>query len=414
MQAVVIGAGLAGVTAAWELRRTGHAVTVLDRAAEPASETSYANAGLVCPGHAMPWAAPGVPALMLRSLFTKDQAYRLRPRLDWQMLRWGLRFLRECTGKRLRRNTDQQYRLCRYAQQRLHAVTEEAGIDYHAQRIGLLYVYRSDASFREGVTAMAQIRDMGHDMRVLDASGVREIEPAYAQAGEAIAGAVYCPTDESGDARLFTRRLADACRADGVEFEPGCTVKRINVDSGGVAGLDTSSGERRGDIYVLASGVEAPWLTRPIGIDLPIYPVKGYSVTFPVDAAHQAPLIGGLDHDRLIAFSRLGDRLRVTSVAEIAGYDTSFKPVDFDSMTAAFSELLPRAADYDSPEYWSCLRPMTPRGSPIIGRTRYDNLFLNVGHGNMGWTMSCGTARLVTDIINKRDTDIPTDALTLH
>lgn len=414
MEAVVIGAGLAGVTAAWELRRSGHGVTVLDRAAEPAAETSYANAGLVCPGHAMPWAAPGVPALMLKSLFTKNQPYRLRPRLDWQMVRWGLRFVRECSSARLRRNTAHQYRLCRYAQRRLRTVTEEAGIDYHSQRDGLLYVFRSEASLQKGAAAMAPIRDMGHEMRVLDARQVGKIEPAYAQVGEAIAGAVYCPTDESGDARLFTQRLAEACRAEGVEFELGCTVKGINAASAGIVGLDTSSGERRGDVYVLASGVEAPWLTRPIGINLPIYPVKGYSATFPVGSSHQAPLIGGLDHDRLIAFSRLGDRLRVTSVAEVAGYDTSFSPADFETMTTAFSELLPRAADYGRPEYWSCLRPMTPWGSPIIGRTRYDNLFLNVGHGNMGWTMSCGTARLVTDIINNRDTDIPTDALTLH
>jgi len=413
MHFIVIGAGLAGITVAWELRQSGHGVTVLDRGPEPASETSYANAGLVCPGHAVPWASPQVPGLMLKSLFNDHQAYRFKPRLDWRMYYWGLRFLRECRPARLRRNTERQYRLCRYSQQRLHAVTDQAGLNYHSGQDGLLYVFRSASSLREGTAQLAAIRDMGHEMRVLDAREVCEIEPAYAQAG-AIAGAVYCPTDESGDARLFTSELAEACRSAGVELELGCTVTGFRANNRRIEGVETSSGTRAGDGYVLASGVEAPRLSRPLGIDLPIYPVKGYSVTFPVGASHQPPSIGGLDHDNLIAFSRLGDRMRVTSVAEIAGYDTSFKPTDFEPLTATFSQLFPRAADYADPEYWSCLRPMTPTGSPIIGATRYQNLFLNVGHGNLGWTMSCGTARLLADIIAGRDTDIPVDALTLR
>jgi len=413
MHAVVIGAGLAGVTAAWELCQSGHRVTVLDRGAEPASETSYANAGLICPGHAMPWAAPGVPAQLLKSLFVKDQAIRFKPRFDWQMLKWGLRFLRECTTGRVKRNTVHQYRLCRYAQQRLHAVTGEAGLDYHSQRDGVFYVHRSEPSLREGAAKLALIGELGQELRVLDARQVSDIEPAYAQSEGVIAGAVYSPGDETGDARRFTRQLAGACRAAGVVFEPGCTVTGVNVARGRVASLDTKLGPRGGDVYVLAAGVEAPRLVRPLGIDPPVYPVKGYSATFPVADARQAPRTGGLDHDRLIAFSRLGDRLRVTSVAEIAGFDTSFEPADFAPMTAAVAELFPGAADYGRPSYWSCLRPMTPRGSPIIGATRCDNLFLNVGHGNLGWTMACGTARLVADIINKREPAIPVDALSL-
>jgi len=414
MHAVVIGAGLAGVTAAWELRQSGHSVTVLDRGAEAACETSYANAGLIATGHAMPWASPKVPGIMLKSLFSRNQAYRLKPRLDWQMLRWGMRFLRQCTHARVHENAVHEYRLCRYSQDRLHEVTEAAGLDYDAQRNGLLYVFRSEQGLQEGVEHMQVIRDLGHETRVLDADGVREIEPAFEQAGDALAGAVYCPTDESGDARLFSSRLADACLADGVEFEFGCTVNGIEAEGGRIKHLSTGDGERRGDLYVVASGVEAPFLTRPIGIDLPIYPVKGYSATFPIRAGHRAPLIGGVDEDRLMAFSRLGDRLRVTATAEVAGYDTSYEPGDFGPMIEAFSSLLPEAADYDNPDYWACLRPMTPRAVPVIGATPYDNLYLNVGHGNMGWTMACGSARLVADIINGRETDISVDAMTLH
>lgn len=414
MRVVVIGAGLAGVTAAWELQQSGHEVTVLDRGAEPATETSHANAGLVAPGHAMPWASPKVPAMLLKSLFVGGQAFRLRPRLDWQMVRWGMRFLPQCTARRHRDNTVKEYRFCRYGQERLHAVTEEAGLEYDGQRNGLLYLFRSERDLREGVENMRVVEELGHELRVLGFDDIVEMEPAYAQAEGRIAGAVHCPTDESGDARRFTVGLAEACRSRGAKFEWECAVSRIVVENGRVARIETSRGEVTADAYVLASGVEAPRLSRPIGLDLPIYPVKGYSLTFPIGPAHRCPSVGGLDEHNLIAFSRLGDRLRVTATAEIAGYDASYHPADFSQMTKAFSSLLPKAADYEKPSYWSCLRPMTPNGSPLIGGCRYPNLYLHVGHGNMGWTMSCGTARLVADIIEGRKTEIPVTAMAVN
>lgn len=414
MHAMVIGAGLAGVTAAWELSQSGHSVTVLDRQPEPAAETSYANAGLVVPGHAMPWASPKVPFMLLKSLFNADKAYRLKPRLDRHMLRWGLQFLGQCSHKRLAANTVHGYRLCRYSQSRLHAVAERAGLDYDSQQGGLFYIFRSESTLREGIEHMTVIQDLGHDVRVLGVDEIVALEPAFAQAAGQVAGAIYCPTDESGDARLFTLRLAEACRERGVEFDFECTADRIVAGGNRIRCVETSSGERDADVFVLASGVEAPRLTRPIGFDLPIYPVKGYSVTFPVTAEHRAPAIGGVDEDRLIAFSRLGNRLRVTSTAEIAGYDASCRPVDFEHIIEAFSGFMPDAADYGRPEYWACLRPMTPRGRPFVGASPYENLYLNVGHGNLGWTMACGTARLVADVIDGRETDIPIDALTLQ
>lgn len=414
MHIVVIGAGLAGVTAAWELQQSGHDVTVLDRGSEPATETSYANAGLVAPGHAMPWASPKVPGILLRSLFTENQSYRLKPRLEWQMMRWGVRFLRQCTHSRTRENTANKYRLCRYAQSRLHDVTEKAGLDYGQQRRGLLYLFRSDSTFRKGVEEMKVVQDLGHEIQILEEKEVVELEPAYSQSMERIAGAVYCPSDESGDSRLFSLQLAEACIARGAAFQFDCTVDRIVVDDKRVVCLTTSNGDVTADAYVLASGVEAPWLTRRIGLDLPIYPVKGYSVTFPIHATHRCPAIGGLDEDRLIAFSRLGDRLRATSTAEIAGYDTSFQPRDFEHTIKVVKSLMPNAADYTRPEYWSCLRPMTPTGQPVVGACRYENLYLNVGHGNMGWTMACGTARLVADVINGNEPEITMQCMVLH
>jgi D-amino-acid dehydrogenase len=414
MRVMVIGAGLAGVTAAWELSRSGHAVTVLDRQPEAAGETSHANAGLVVPGHAMPWASPKVPGILLKSLFSRDQAYRLKPRLDPHMLRWGWRFLGQCRQKRMTENAVHAYRLCRYSQERLHAVTEQAGLSYHSLRHGLFYLFRSDAALREGVEHMQVIRDLGQDVQVLTFDEIVGLDPAFRQSAGQIAGAAYCPTDESGDARLFTLGLADACRRQGVEFVFDCTVDSMVAGGGRIRHLNTSSGERDADVYVLASGVETPRLTRPIGLDLPIYPVKGYSVTFPVGPNHEAPVIGGLDEDRLIAFSRLGDRLRLTSTAEIAGYDSSWRTSDFEHMIRTFSNFMPSAADYGRPQYWACLRPMTPNGRPIVGPSRYENLFLNAGHGNLGWTMACGTARLLADAVDGRDTDIPMGPLALH
>lgn len=411
MQVVVIGAGLAGVTAAWELCQSGHQVTVLDRHPQPAAETSHANAGLIATGHAMPWASPKVPGILFKSLFQSNQAYRLKPRLDPHMLAWGLRFLRHCTQRRNAENTVHAWRLCHYSQQCLRQVAEQAGVDYHAQREGLFYLYHSAESLRQGVEEMRIVRDLGHQVEVLGVDEIVALDPAYEQAAGRIAGAAWCPTDESGDARLFTLGLAEACRARGVEFVHDCEVQRIVADGDRIRGVHTAAGPRDAELLVLAAGVEAPRLARPIGLNLPIYPVKGYSLTFPIGPTHNAPQRGGLDGDQLMAFSRLGDQLRVTSTAEIAGYDSSFRPADFSPIIDAFSRLMPDAADYQAPEYWACLRPMTPNGLPIIGASRYRNLYLNVGHGNMGWTMACGSARLLVDVINGRESEIPTAAL---
>lgn len=414
MHVMVIGAGIAGITAAWELLQSGHTVTVLERRSEAAAETSYANAGLVAVGHAIPWASPKVPGILLKSLFTDNQAFRLKPRLDWQMVRWGLRFLRQCTRRRVLENTGHKFRLCRYAQSRLHEVVDAAGLDYDAYRGGLMYLYGDEASLRQGVEEMEVIGSLGHDIRVLGADEVVDLEPAFEGSRGSIAGAVYCPTDESGDCRRFSLELAGACGNRGVELVFDCAVERVAVEGDRVAYLETSGGRRSADAYVLASGVEAPRLARPIGIDLPIYPVKGYSVTFPIGAGHRAPLIGGVLEDRLMAFSRLGNRLRVTSTAEITGYDVSFEPGDFANMIESFSELMPGAADYARPEYWSCLRPMTPTGLPVVGGSRYRNFFVNAGHGNMGWTMACGTARLLADVIDGREPGISMAAVSAH
>jgi D-amino-acid dehydrogenase len=413
MDIVVVGAGLAGVTAAWELAKAGHAVTVVERHAQPASETSFANAGLVAPGHAFAWASPKAPRILLRSLFRRDQALRLRLRLDPEMWAWCWKFLRNCTSEKARLTTARKARLCLYSQRVLHEILAESGVACHFQRGGLLYLHRSQAALDLAAANMRILVENGCELRVLDRDRAAAIDPALAPVKDKIAGAIFAPNDEAGDAAAYTRGLAEACRARGVTFKFDTAVAGFAVEGGRIARLATSAGDLRADAYVIAAGNEAARLARPLGLKLPVYPIKGYSLTVPIEAGHAPPTHGGVDEHYLFAYCRLGDRLRLTATAEFTGYDTTHRPEDFRVMLAAARDLFPEGAAYDKPSYWACLRPMTPEGTPIIGRTPYPNLFLDVGLGHMGWTMCSGTARLLRQIIGRTKTDIDMTGLTL-
>ncbi len=413
MRIVVLGAGLIGVTSAWYLAKAGHQVTVIDRHAGPAEETSFANAGLIVPGHAHAWASPRAPGMVLRSLFRGDQALRLRLRFDPEMWAWCWKFLLQCTAGRARRNTARKVRLCRYSQIALNELVRETGIEYHRRNGGVLYLYREAEALARGAAALPVLRDAGVELEVLDRAAAVRIEPALAAATVPIAGAIHGKSDESGDARLFTLNLAERCRAAGVAFKYRTPIRGFGTEGGRVDAVDTELGAVAGDAFVVALGVGAARPLRPIGIRVPVYPVKGYSLTMAIRPQDTPPTIGGIDEHHLFAFSRLGDRLRVTATAEFAGYDASHRPADFAAMLRAARELFPKGADFGSPSYWACLRPMTPEGTPIIGATRYPNLFLNVGHGHLGWTMACGSARLLASVIDGREPDIDMTGLTL-
>lgn len=409
MTTIVLGAGVIGVTTAWELAKTGRAVTVIDRETGPALATSFANAGLVAPGHALTWASPRAPRILFKSLYRDDQALRLKLTADPHMWAWCLRFLMNCTAERARTNTLRKLRLCAYSQQSLQALVAETGVEYDAVRRGLLYVYRDAAALERGMANMAILREGGQHMEALDGAGVARIEPAFETSRTPVAGGVYCPGDESGDAHKFTSALADRCQAAGVQFRYGATVTGLDADGDRVTGVLLADGSRiEADEVVLALGCWSPQLGRKLGLSIPVYPVKGYSATVPIGERNAAPIVGGVDENNLVAWCRMGDRLRLTATAEFTGYDTSHRPSDFASMLGAARDLFPDAGDYDQPSYWACLRPMTPEGTPIFGRGRHRNLWLNTGHGHMGWTMACGSARIVADLMAGRRPDIDT------
>lgn len=411
MRVIVMGSGVVGVTTAYCLLKDGHEVTVVERHDGAADETSFANAGLVAPGHAYTWASPKAPKILLKSLWRNDQALRFRLRLDPALWSWSLKFLGNCRSERVAVNTARKVRLSLYSQDMLHAVVEDTGVAFDGAKGGLLYLYRSPAAFDAGVAKMRILTDNGLPLEVVDRDRAAAIDPALLPTRHRIAGGIYAPSDESGDARLFTRNLADWCAERGVRFLYGTTIRGVETAAGEVTGLVTDKGTLTADAYVLALGCQSAALAKPLGLSLPIYPIKGYSVTVPVAGRNSTPRIGGVDEENLVAYAPMGDRLRITATADFAGYDKRHSPADFQAMLAAAQDLFPDAADYSRPSYWAGLRPMTPEGTPIFGRGRQRNLFLNTGHGHMGWTMSCGSARITADLIAGRTPAIPLDGM---
>lgn len=406
MRVVVLGAGVVGVATAYELFKDGYDVTVIDRGNEPANDASHANAGLICPGHAYAWASPEAPGIMLRSLVSEGQPIRFKPKLDPNQWRWVSGFLRNCTTEKAKTNTIHKVTVCAYSQERLHQVTSETGIEYDNNRRGILYLYRSPKSLQRSVKKSEIMRDKGIHVRGLNSDEIGDIDPALEPVQRSIAGALYMETDESGDARLFTQGLAQWLSAKGVTFLYNTTIDDLVTEGSHATAVKTSAGDVEADRFVVCLGVGSPALQKVLGIDLPIYPVKGYSVTFPIAGRNNPPTMAGVDENNLVAFGRYGDRLRVTSAAEIGGYDRSHRPTDFRHMIAAIQSLFPDGADYSQPTYWAGLRPMTPNGLPIFGRGRLNNVWLNCGHGSMGWTMACGSARVTADLIAQKTPEI--------
>jgi D-amino-acid dehydrogenase len=413
MKVMVLGAGIVGITTAYELNRDGHEVTVIDREAEPASFTSYANAGLIAPAHSYAWSSPAAPRILLKSLWRNDQALRLKPNLDRGFLSWMWQFWRECTAEKAALNTRRKVRLCNYSQSVMHETLKRAPIDYAGRQGGLIYFYRSPESFEAAAVKSQILKDNGCDIRTLDREETVKLDPALESVKHEIAGSLYAANDESGDCRLFARNLGKWLAERGVTFKFGTTVTGFEMEGDAVKAVITDKGRFSADVYVLSLGVYSPSLGRELGVDLPIYPVKGYSITVPVAGRNNPPRIGGVDEENLTAYCPMGDRLRVTATAEFSGYDTGHRPDDFRHMLKVIKGLFPDGADYSRAEYWAGLRPMTPQGTPILGQGRQRNLWLNTGQGHMGWTMSHGGARITADLIAGRTPAIPLDGLTL-
>jgi D-amino-acid dehydrogenase len=413
MHVAVLGAGVVGVTAAWQLIEDGHEVTLIDRQPEAGRETSFANAGHVAVGHALAWANPRALKTLVKSVVQKDQPLRFRLHADPAFWRWSLAFLRQCTEAQARRNTRIKHRLCAYSQQALQQVVADTGVEYDGTRVGILYLYRTAETLERGIANLRILADAGQEMEVVDRERAATIDPALAPTKDRIAGAIYCPTDESGDSAKFSRALAARCADRGAQVRYETTIEAIDAVGDRVTRVRTDQGDVAADAFVLSLGSYSP-LLKGLNERLPVYPIKGYSLTLPIDGANNPPTVGGIDEDTLCAYVRLGDRLRATSIAEFAGYDTSHRPSDFTRILDSIRELLPNAADYSRPQYWACLRPMTPEGTPILGRGRYQNLYYNTGHGHMGWTMACGTAKITADLVAGRQPELPLDGLTLR
>ena len=414
MKVLVLGGGVVGVAAAWQLLKDGHEVGLIERHADAAEETSFANAGQISPGHAFAWSSPRAPWMLLRSLFTRDQALRFRFSLDPALWAWSLRFLRECTAARFLRNTRTKHRLCAYSREVHQQVAGESEIAFDRRRGGLLYVFRDEAAFARRLREMRILTELGEPLVPLTPAEAAKLEPALRFASDRIAGVIHGRGDESGDCSKFSKALARRCAEKGARIEFGVEIKAIVRDGDRIAEVVTDRGERKADAYVLALGCHSARFAKALGFRLPIYPVKGYSVTLPIDGRNEAPDLGGVDERNLACFTRLGERLRITATAEFAGWSKAHRPADFRAMLAAARDLLPEAADWSRPSYWAGLRPMTPDNAPYLGRGPQRNLWLNTGHGHLGWTMANGSARITADLISGREPAIDLDGMTLR
>ena len=411
MRVAVLGAGVVGVTAAWYLAADGHEVTVVDRQPGPALETSYANGGQISASHAGPWANPRVPAKILKWLGKEDAPLLFRPTADWRQWRWGLQFLLECLPSRTARNTIQCLNLALYSRDCLKALRAATGIEYDHLERGILQFYTDAAEFHDAGEAAQRMRRHGCDRDVKTVAECVAIEPALAACRDRLAGGIFTATDESGDARRFTQELARLAEARGVAFRWGITILSLATEGNAVSGLRCRSGTGDGpsrretiaaDAYVLALGSYSPLLLAPMGVPCAIYPVKGYSATIAIGDHAGAPTVSLTDLDRKLVYSRLGGRLRVAGTVELAGYDTELNRVRCEALVARTFDLFPDAGDRGSVEFWTGLRPATPSNVPLVGATRYRNLFLDTGHGTLGWTMACGSARALADVIAAR------------
>ncbi len=409
MKVVVLGAGVVGVATAWFLARGGATVVVVDRQPGAGLETSFANGGQISANHTTPWATPSTPWKALKWLGQADAPLLFHLRLDPALISWLVRFLANCSHARMRTNTERALRLAVYSRQQLAAVRTATGIAYDQLTRGILHIFRNQKDYREALPLVELMNRLGCRRAVIDADACVGLEPALADARAHLVGGIFSPDDESGDAHTFTVGLAEACAKEGVTFQYGTTIERLVRVGQAVAAAETTAGTIAADAFVVACGSYSPLLLRPLGIRLPVYPAKGYSVTIPVAAEGLAPVVSLIDDEFKMVYSRLGERLRIAGTAEFAGYDTTVWPKRAMFLREKAMELFPRCGDPDTAEFWAGLRPSTPDGVPVMGATPLSGLFLNTGHGTLGWTMACGAGRVVADVVLGQAPEIALD-----
>ena len=414
MKVVVLGAGVIGVTSAYYLAKAGHEVVVLDRRPGPGLETSFANAGEISPGYASPWAAPSIPLKALQWLAMKHPPLIIRPAIDMAMIRWTLAMLRNCTSERYAINKERMVRLAEYSRDQLIDLRAKTGIEYDDRAQGTLQLFRTEKQ-RDGVAKDIKVlKAAGVPCEVLDAAGCIAAEPGLATTDAPIAGGLRLPNDETGDCHLFTNRLAAMAAGLGVDFRYDVTIRGLAYDGARVTAVQTLTHTVTADAYVVAMGSHSPQLLKPVGIDLPVYPVKGYSITAPITDEARAPVSTVMDETYKVAITRLGDRIRVGGMAELGGFSHDLPIARRATLEHSVGTVFPGAGDLENATFWSGLRPMTPDSTPVVGATPVPNLYLNTGHGTLGWTMACGSGQIVADLVGGRSPEIEIDDLNVH
>jgi len=406
VKVIVLGAGVIGVSSAWYLSKLGHDVVVVDRQPAAGRETSFANGAQVSVSQSEPWAAPSAPMKVIKWLFKEDAPLLFRPQLDWQQLSWGLEFLVECLPSRYRFNIQQMVNLGLYSRHSLQALRAETGIEYdHATR-GIMQFYTEESDYAGAAEACTLLSKFGIERRVVSRDEAVRIEPALASLGEKLKGASYAESDESGDAFKFTQNLATLAEANGVKFMYDTAIEALRTDHDRISSVvvkrkDSATYDAMSaDVYVVCLGSYSTPMLKTIGISIPVYPAKGYSATLETEGFSGAPHVSLTDEAMKIVFTPVGKRLRIAGTAELAGYNTDINMVRCEALIKRARELFPTAADYDHPQYWTGLRPSTPSNRPLIGRANYTNLFLNTGHGTLGWTEGPGSGRALADIVS--------------
>lgn len=411
MEVIVLGSGVVGLTSAWYLSQAGHSVTVVDRQPRSAEETSFANAGQISYGYSSPWAAPGIPQKAVKWLFEKHAPLKIKPSLDPKLLGWMTQMLANCQLSRYQVNKARMLAIANHSRACLTQLNKEHNVQYQGRQQGTLQVFRDEK----------QLVSIEKDMRLLEESGVRfELmnvdsciaqEPGLAPVKDKLAGGLYLPDDETGDCYLFCQQMTELAKAHGVRFEFDTQIKSLATEGKKIVGVQTDKGLLKADAYVVALGSFSTAMLKPLGIDIPVYPVKGYSLTVPIVNPELSPQSTVMDETYKVALTRFDDRIRVAGTAELAGFDPSIPTARKETIEMVVRDLFPQGGDFDQAQFWTGFRPMTPDGTPIIGATQFDNLFTNTGHGTLGWTMACGSAHLLADIMTRGKAEIDTSGL---
>jgi D-amino-acid dehydrogenase len=413
MRVLILGGGVIGATTAYYLARSGHEVTVVDRQPGPGLETSFANAGQVSPGYSAPWAGPGVPLKAIQWMLMNHSPLVIRPSLDPALWRWGAQMLRNCTAARYKVNKARMVRIAEYSRDCLKALREDIGISYDDRALGTIQLFRTQKQL-DGVGKDVEIlKKSGVPFEVLDRAGYVAHEPALAEVQEKFVGALRLPGDETGDCFKFTGAIAEAATRLGADFRFGVTIEGLETAGGEITGVRTDAGTLTADRYVLALGSYSTKMLAPIGIRVPVYPVKGFSITVPITDPAMAPTSTIMDETHKVAVTRLGDRIRVGGTAQLSGFNLDLEAGRRRTLEFVVTDLFPKGGDVSRATFWTGLRPMTPDGTPILGGTKYGNLYLSTGHGTLGWTMAAGTGRVMADLIGGATPEISLEGLTV-